>query len=178
MMTPSYVARLTALTLYDTPFPHLRRAFMQLLGIAAQESKLRWLRQLEGGPARGLFGCEPRTERDLWKWIHQRPNIAALFEQRSNMQGPDLVHLECNFPYQVLLCRVYLMRIPEALPAEHDVQEQARYWKQYYNTAAGKGTEEEHVSNYHQLIAPLFQKGRDASDTDPILLATGLAGAA
>jgi len=178
MMSAAYVARLIATTLFEAPFPHPRRAFMQMLGIAAQESQLRYLRQLNSGPARGLFQTEPRTERDLWKYIHARPHIAAIMEQRCNLTDPDVVHLECNLPYQVLLCRVYLLRIPEPLPAEDDVPGQARYWKKYYNTAAGRGTEEEYVRSYHLLIAPLFREKSDVSETDPILLATGLAGAA
>jgi hypothetical protein len=178
MMGARYVARLIATTLFEAPFPHPRRAFMQMLGIAAQESKLRYLRQRGGGPARGLFQCEPKTERDLWKWIRQRPDVAAVIEQRCNLQDPDVVHLECNLSYQVLLCRVYLLRIPEALPAEQDVQGQARYWKKYYNTAQGKGTEAEYLQSDRTLIAPLFQEQTDATETDPILLAPGLAGAA
>jgi hypothetical protein len=178
MMSAAYVARLIATTLFEAPFPHPRRAFMQMLGIAAQESKLRYLRQLNGGPARGLFQCEPKTERDLWKYIHARPDIAAVIEQRCNLKDPDVVHLECNLPYQVLLCRVYLLRIAEALPAELDVQGQARYWKKYYNTERGRGTVEEYIASYRQLIAPLFQGKADAPESDPILRATGLAGAA
>ena len=178
MMSAAYVARLIAITLFEAPFPHPDRAFMQMLGIAAQESKLRYFRQLNSGPARGIFQIEPRTERDLWKYIHARPDIAAVIEQRCNLQDPDVVHLECNLPYQVLLCRVYLLRIPEALPAEHDLLGQAHYWKKYYNTAAGRGTEEEYIRSYRQLIEPLFRKGHDAQDVDPILLTTGCAGAA
>ena len=52
MMGARYVARLIATTLFETPFPHPRQTFMLMLGIAAQESKLRYLRQLGGGPAR------------------------------------------------------------------------------------------------------------------------------
>ena len=99
-------------------------------------------------------------------------------QQLPKCKDPDVVHLECNLPYQVLLCRVYLLRIAEALPAELDVQGQARYWKKYYNTELGRGTVEEYIASYRQLIAPLFQGKADAPESDPILRSTGLAGAA
>lgn len=40
--------------------------------------------------------------------------------------------------YSGLAARLYLVRIPAAIPS--NLQSQGWYWKKYYNTVAGKGT--------------------------------------
>jgi len=49
--------------------------------------------------------------------------------------------------YSGLAARLYLARIPEAIPKADDIKAQGQYWKTYYNTAAGKGTVEKFVSD-------------------------------
>jgi hypothetical protein len=34
----------------------------------------------------------------------------------------------------------------------NDIAGMARYWKRYYNTVHGKGTEAEFIKNYEELI--------------------------
>ena len=46
---------------------HSRSAENLLLGTAYQESRLRHLHQLHGGPALGLFQIEPCTHEELWR---------------------------------------------------------------------------------------------------------------
>ncbi len=43
----------------------------------------------------------------------------------------------------ILFARLFYMLIPEPFPTE--LEEQAKYWKRYYNTEAGKGTPEEYM---------------------------------
>ena len=45
--------------------------------------------------------------------------------------------------YSALAARLFLSNIAEAIPA--DIAGQARYWKQYYNTPAGSGTEQDFI---------------------------------
>ena len=45
-----------------------------LLGTAAQESAMgRYIRQLRGGPALGIFQMEPATHDDIWTIARTRP---------------------------------------------------------------------------------------------------------
>ena len=50
------------------------------------------------------------------------------------------------------MCRVHYYRVSEALPEENDIEGMARYWKKYYNTPLGAGTEEEFIHNYKEYM--------------------------
>ena len=45
--------------------------------------------------------------------------------------------------YSGLAARLFLVKIPAAIPS--DLPGQAAYWKLYYNTVAGKGTESKFI---------------------------------
>ena len=47
--------------------------------------------------------------------------------------------------YSGLAARLYLVRIRAPIPS--DLTSQARYWKTYYNTAAGKGTVQKFIAD-------------------------------
>ena len=155
MLDVGFFSDLITLTLKDAPFPDPDKALPLLLGTAAQESRLTFLRQLSGGPARGLFQMEPATERDHWLWLHTRPELRAILETRAMVGGPDPLHLECNFIYQILLARLhYFRRDPHPLPRADDLQGQAMLWKRCYNTSGGAGTIAEYVETYRRLVMP------------------------
>ena len=44
------------------------------------------------------------------------------------------------------MARLIYFRVPEELPANDDVIAQAKYWKKYYNTVLGSGTESGYIS--------------------------------
>ena len=48
------------------------------------------------------------------------------------------------------MARIHYLRVPEKLP--DNLIGYSRYWKKYYNTEQGKGTEEEFVKNYNMYI--------------------------
>jgi hypothetical protein len=151
----AYLADLIVAVLKDTPFPDLDRALPLLLGTAAQESNLVHFRQLNNGPARGLFQMEPATERDHAAYVANHKDIANTFLERCNVLPASLWHLENNLVYQILLARLhYYRRDPKRLPEAQDIAEQSLRYKKYYNTAAGKATPEQYVANYQRLIAP------------------------
>jgi hypothetical protein len=50
--------------------------------------------------------------------------------------------LTTNLAAQIVFCRLHLRRIPKKLP--RTLEEQAKQWKTYYNTAKGKGTPEKY----------------------------------
>jgi hypothetical protein len=156
-MSVPFLADLIRLTLDVSPFPHPERALPLLLGTAAQESGLVSLRQLGGGPGRGMFSCEPATERDMWTYLRAHKPLLWLFETRAGVHGPDPRHLECNVVYGILLARLhYVVRDRNALPEAQDLPAQAATWKRVYNTAQGKGTAAQYIATYTRLIAPHF----------------------
>lgn len=120
-----------------------------LLGTCAQESAMgRYRRQLGGGPARGIFQMEPATQRDIYEnYLRYHPALKAKIKWVCVAKDlTDPKELERNDRLAICLARVHYLRVPEPIPS--DLRGWARYWKQYYNTPRGKGTEEEFIANY------------------------------
>ena len=121
-------------------------------GTAYQESGLRWLRQLENGPARGVYQMEPATHKDLWdNYLTFRAGLNALVcEYLADL--PDKVsQLQTNLAYATIMCRIHYLRQPDPLPEANDIEGLAHYWKQFYNTPLGKGTVSEFIHNYRSF---------------------------
>lgn len=131
---------------------HSPAAEDQVIGTAAQESLLgRFLRQHPTGPARGVYQMEPATHDDLWRnYLSHRRGLADLVA-RLRLNWPD--EMEGNLYYATAMCRVHYLRVRERLPEHGDVAGYARYWKLYYNTPLGKGTEQEFIHNWNRLVA-------------------------
>lgn len=126
-----------------------------LLGTCAQESALgRYRRQLGGGPALGIFQMEPETFYDI---IHnylrhkkklQRAVLDALGKDKLEHLHP--MELECDDEMAILFARLHYYRVKEAIP--DTIEEQALYYKKYYNTPLGKATIEEYIKNYKRYV--------------------------
>ena len=122
-----------------------------IMGTGAQESHLSYLKQIKG-PAVGLFQMEPATYKDIWdNYLAHKPELADLLRSLAGVKPGQIPHVNMmmgNLYYAAAMCRVYYLRKPEPLPDADDVDGMAAYWKKYYNTHLGKGTEEEFVRNY------------------------------
>lgn len=115
-----------------------------LLGTCAQESGFgTYLRQLGRGPARSVFMVEEPTFNDIKaRFMHRFPAIAPIvFPQ-----------LRYDLRAAILFARIKYFSIPRPLPTLGDLPAQAAYWKQWYNTPAGKGTIEEYIKNFHRYV--------------------------
>ena len=121
-----------------------------VMGTAAQESHLMYVKQLGGGPALGLFQVEPFTYNDYWdSHIDDREDLRNTILKAIHTVGepqPDRVIWDLR--YASIMCRIHYRRIRKPLPAHGDISGYAAYWKKYYNTIHGAGTEEEFIENY------------------------------
>ena len=131
---------------------HSDNAVNLLMGTAAQESHLgKYRRQLGGGPALGIFQMEPATFDDIVKnYLRYKPELAARIERVARVSRFKADDLENNDLLATCMTRVHYLRVREAIPS--DLEGWARYWKRYYNTPLGKGTEEEFIANYKRLV--------------------------
>lgn len=127
-----------------------------VLGTAIQESRLQYIKQLGTGPALGVFQMEPATHNDIWtNYMAYRKELA---EQVKSLAAPiTAIHpsaneLIGNLWYAAAMCRVHYRRVPEPLPQAGDVPGMAAYWKEYYNTIEGAGTEEEYEEHWFANI--------------------------
>jgi hypothetical protein len=124
-----------------------------LLGTAVQESGLRFLQQRGGGPARGVYQIEPRTESDLHdNFLKYRPplrdKVLALLAPVPSRHE----QLVSNLAYATAVARLIYHRIPQQLPEAEDVDALGRYWKRHFNTDAGRGTVSAFVHNYKEFV--------------------------
>ena len=129
---------------------HSEAAVQLLLGTAAVESKFgTYLRQLGGGPALGVYQMEPDTEFDIHtNFLRYKPYLLRDIREVCGVDRPDPAALEGNLTYQTAMARMHYLRRTAPLPEAGDIEALARYWKRYYNTPAGKGTEEHFVKAY------------------------------
>jgi hypothetical protein len=133
---------------------HSPAALNLLMGTAAQESHLgTYIRQIGGGPARGIFQMEPATEEDIWRnYLRGRMHLSDRVWVVSGCDGPNPYQLEGNLLYQIAIARIHYLRVPKPLPAAGDVAAMAAYWKKYWNTHLGDGTVEEFAANYRKYV--------------------------
>lgn len=125
-----------------------------VMGTAAQESHFKFVQQLGGGPALSMFQMEPATHDDIWDSVLSfRPAIElAVLRAIATDRRPPADRLVWDFRYAAIMCRLHYRRRREPLPDPHDVWAMASYWKRYYNTVAGAGTEQEFVDNYARVF--------------------------
>lgn len=128
---------------------------MMLITIAA-ESSFEHRKQKGGGPARGLCGMEPATALDTFRWLEGKP---ALWERLTYIWlglmtvpffTPDVGevsdHLRTNDYFSFALGRLHYKMFEEAFP--NHLASQAAYWKKYWNTEAGAGTEDHAIRQW------------------------------
>ena len=124
-----------------------------VLGTAIVESGLTYLRQWGDGPALGLWQVEPSTQNDLYtNFLNYRPELgSALMKLRAPNLSMD-ENLATNLMYGAAVCRLCYYRKPDALPEAGDIEGQAAFWKQHYNTPLGKGTVTKYVYKVGQVL--------------------------
>ena len=118
-----------------------------LMLTAAVESDLgRYLVQRGGGPALGIFQMEPNTHDDIYdNFLKFRPTIMATVLKFATPQEGTF-DLQYNLAYQIVMCRVHYLRVPQSIPKT--LTAQAEYWKRHYNTFSGKGATKKAEQKY------------------------------
>lgn len=133
-----------------------RRAALLVLGTCAQESHCgRFIQQLSGGPAKGIFQMEKPTYLDIFNsFLVHKPQLKerCLSAIDFNSSGPvPFERLQYDLLWAAIMCRLHYFRFSKPLPGFSDIEGMAAYWKKYYNTYLGRGTVEEFVKNYYRF---------------------------
>ena len=136
-----------------------------MLTAAAESLGGQFLRQVGGGPARGIFQMEPATHNDIWRnYLLTSARRAPYADRirglvpREALESPegavrDITQLATNLGYAAAMCRAHYRRVPAALPPADDIRSLAAYWKAYYNTHLGAGRPEEAIEKYYAYTA-------------------------
>jgi len=122
-----------------------------LIGTAAHESQLGNFIAQVNGPALGVFQMEPATHDDIQANFlkYRRDLFDKAYPEGYERRSSDMI---TDLQYACVMARLRYYRVKEALPAADDLEGQARYWKQYYNTPLGAGTVEQYINDYHRFV--------------------------
>ncbi len=120
-------------------------AIRLLLGTAAHESKMGHYLHQNGGPALGIYQCEPFTHDDVWMWIEDKgKGIGSLYSWMQNLRCSAALaqdqEMEGNLYLSTGIARIAYWRHQEPLPDVDDIEGLASYAKRYWNTRDGKAT--------------------------------------
>lgn len=124
-----------------------------LCGTCAVESNMGdYIYQLGNGPAIGIYQMEPATYESIIKdFLHYRKPLYDLVLKASFInEFPDPRAMAVNHFLATAMCRIRYYWVPEALPANSDIEALATYWKKHYNTEAGKGTTDKFIEKYNK----------------------------
>ena len=132
---------------------HSAAAENLLVGTALHESGgLRWLRQLGGGPAFGVYQIEPSTHDDIWRnYLRFRPRLNDRVARLAANEPTRPEQLITNLAYATAIARVHYLRVPAPLPDAGDLGGLARYWKRHFNTHKGAGKAAAFIDTYRHF---------------------------
>jgi len=115
----------------------------------------KYRRQMGNGPALGYWQMETATHDDCWdNFLKYKPSLSAKILTTSGLNSrPEATELINNDAYAICMCRVKYLRAKGAIPKT--IEGRAKYWKDNYNTAKGKGTVEKYLNdnakyNHHE----------------------------
>lgn len=124
-----------------------------LLGTAITESGLRYLRQFDAGPARGLYQIEPATHDDIAdRFLAMRSDIRKRVNTLLAPEPSRIDQLVTNLAYATAIARIKYWMDPAPLPEPDDIDGLAAYWKRVYNSPHGKGKAEDFAADYRRYI--------------------------
>ena len=117
------------------------------------ESRYEYIKQLGSGPARSFWQIEPDTavdniknylayrEIDTEKMAEASYLSVQTWQSENPRMWDNLLHytLSCG----IIHCRLKYWRVPEKLPTT--LEERAKYWKEFFNSGKGKGTESHYI---------------------------------
>jgi hypothetical protein len=150
------------LALLHLPSP--RFAEHLIMGTGAHESLgFRYLKQVGGGPALGLWQMEPFTFQDLWSRIVLKTPLGREVQEFLVPGASPVSQLVWNLHFACAMCRVHYWARPFSMPelGEGEIPDTrllGTFWKVNYNTKQGKGTIEEFVRHYNQFVKPIYRR--------------------
>ena len=132
----------------NTITPTLKKAGLYTLAAAklvlytaGHESLMgKYDRQIKG-PALSIYMIEPATYWDV------APRRKTYLTELGYTEIPPPIEMIEDLQLATLICRLKYLDFKEALPNYDDLPGMAAYWKKYYNTPLGKGTEQEFIKN-------------------------------
>ena len=130
-----------------------------LICICAQESHDGyWLKQTVGGTraALGIYQMDPLTYEDIWANTLTKGECSKLglrvMTSCNYTLKPKPEVMIYNLLYASVMARVFWLHVKADMPAVNDMDGRWFLYKKYWNTSAGKATQDEFVSNFNRYV--------------------------
>ena len=132
---------------------HSPQAEELMLGTCAHESKGGTYLKQVNGPALGAWQMEEATHNDIWRrYLPNQPIKCSLMVNHCQIRTqPPAAIMIYHLTYACAMARLHYARFDEFIPK--DLQGQAEYWKQYYNTSKGAGSVEQYIDSYNAFVS-------------------------
>lgn len=132
-------------------------ATVLLLGTCAQESDMgKYIVQQKIGYKGGIgvFQMQKNAYDDVWdRAIASSVTMRAKVRLLLGYEGkPPAERMASDLALASVMARLYYWLVKEPLPTSTNIEAMARYWKQYYNTSLGAGTEKEFMESYARFV--------------------------
>lgn len=128
-----------------------------LIATCAQESEDGYyLKQTVGGAnaALGIFQMQPETHETIWNTtLIKNSGLGFLvLTSCSYTLRPKPEVMVYNLLYAAVMARIFWLHVDEPMPAVNDKDRRWYLYKKYWNTYAGKATQQEFEANYAKYV--------------------------
>lgn len=99
---------------------------------------------------------EPATEVDIWNnylFYGRADRKKAIYKISGVHLANNNGAMEKNVAYQICTRRLHYRQVKESFSHPDDIVGLVRYWKVYWNTPEGKGTERVFIENYQKYLS-------------------------
>ena len=112
-----------------------------------------YLHQING-PALGIFQMEPKTYNDIWQnFINFKMDLKL--KLLHNFEAPVMPpedRMVYDLRFAAAMARIFYERVKQPLPAHDDLSGIWSYYKEFYNTLAGKAEYQHCLDAYDRFI--------------------------
>lgn len=164
----------------NEPSPlYVERVTNLLFGTAAHESHFRFRRQVGVKGNAGAYGLWQLERISILDSLRRIKGPSRLRARIKDLVGDDLPSAWTLFEQEAVVQRIAdAMTVPEGDKlscvfarlhylwkpgmVRGEIEQQAAYWKQHYNTPSGKGTVKQYMGNWERLCVPFLNGDTDA----------------
>lgn len=138
-----------------------------LLGTAVQETMLRTRAQYGNGPAKSLWQIEPATANDVFdRYIIKRPGLHHYISNLSTFNRAVMEEIEVNDFFACAVARCIYRYRPGWVDSPLSSWDLAVWWKNRYNTVAGKGNPKSFEFLYNRHVLPIVEEELDSGNLE------------
>lgn len=110
----------------------------------------KYLVQIGGGPALGIYQCEPATHHDIWiNFVRHKLDVQLMMGTHfGGINSNDHDRLVYDLRYATAIARLHYLRVKAPLPKKSNLDQIWAYYKEHYNTLKGRSEKRQSLEKY------------------------------